>query len=161
MMVDSFNYFVGMCENAISYFNSINIDNDYKYVISHKNITRKDTIESLYNPMNIIFDFKVRDVAEYLKNSFFNNNYNVSSELTNYLKVNSLSIMEVKLLIARLLYPSFYFELYEDILVNNNDEKILVDIISRVDEYENYLCDLISFLKLHYDVDEVNWLKKK
>ena len=29
-------------------------------------------------------------------------------------------------------------ELYEDILVNNNDEKILVDIISRVDEYENY-----------------------
>ena len=36
LIVDSFNYFVGMAENAISYFNSIVIDSNYKYVVSHK-----------------------------------------------------------------------------------------------------------------------------
>ncbi|MBQ9854540.1 MAG: hypothetical protein IJO57_05890, partial [Bacilli bacterium] len=77
LIVDSFNYFVGMAENAISYFNSIITDNNYKYVISHKTIRWRDTVEALYNPLNIIFDYKVRDIAEYIKNSFFNNNYNI------------------------------------------------------------------------------------
>ena len=69
--------------------------------------------------------------------------------------------MEVKLLISRLLYPSFYFEMYEDILIDNKEEKILVDVISRLDDYEDYLAKVISFLRVHYDVDEVLWLKRR
>lgn len=161
LIVDSFNYFVGMCENAISYFNSINIDNNYKYVVSHKVIKFDDLVDVLYNPMNIIFDFKVRDVAEYIKNSFFNNNYNIQNELVNYLNRNHLSLMESKLLVARLLYPSFYFELYEDILINEKEEKILINIISKLDEYEEYLYNVIAFFRRYYDLEEINWLKKK
>ena len=56
LIVNSFNYFVGMTENAISYYNSINIGNDINYVISHRSIKVGDTIESLYNPLNIILD---------------------------------------------------------------------------------------------------------
>lgn len=160
LIVDSFNYFVGMCENAISYFNSINIDENYKYVVSHKIIKFDDNIEVLYNPMNIILDFKVRDVAEYLKNSFFNNNYGVFDELITYLNTNHLSLTDVKLLISRLLYPSFYFEMYEDILINEKEEKILINIISRLDNYENYLYNIISFFKNYYDVDDIKWLNK-
>jgi len=66
LLVDSFNYFVGMAENAICYYNNILIDNNYRYVLSHKCIKYGDTIEALYNPMNIIFDYRVRDVAEYV-----------------------------------------------------------------------------------------------
>ena len=160
LIVDSFNYFVGMCENAISYFNSINIDENYKYVVSHKIIKFDDNIEVLYNPMNIILDFKVRDVAEYLKNSFFNNNYGVFDELITYLNTNHLSLTDVKLLISRLLYPSFYFEMYEDILINEKEEKILINIISRLDNYENYLYNIISFFRNYYDVDDIKWLNK-
>ena len=160
LIVDSFNYFVGMAENAISYFNSIDIDSGYKYVISHKIIRWDDTVEVLYNPMNVIFDFRVRDVAEYIKNSFFNNNYNIFEELVNYLRKNYLSLTEVKLLISRLLYPSFYFEMYEDILIDNKEEKIILDVISRLDEYEDYLGKVISFFKINYDIEEIGWLKK-
>ena len=161
LIVDSFNYFVGMAENAIGYFNSIGFDRNYKYVISHKVIKVDDSVEVLYNPMNIIFDYRVRDVAEYIKNSFFNRNYNVFNELILYLRRERLSLMEVKLLIARLLYPSFYFEMYEDILIDNKEEKILMEIISRLDDYEDYLAQVIGFFKVNYDIDEVLWLKRR
>ena len=161
LIVDSFNYFVGMAENAISYFNSIIIDNNYKYVVSHKTIRWDDTVEVLYNPLNITFDYRVRDIAEYIKNSFFNNNSNIFNELVIYLRKNYLSIVEVKLLISRLLYPSFYFEMYEDILINNKEEKIILNIISRLDQYEDYLSNIIDFFKSKYAIDEIEWLKKR
>ena len=161
LIVDSFNYFVGMAENAIGYFNSIGFDRNYKYVISHKVIKVDDSVEVLYNPLNIIFDYRVRDVAEYIKNSFFNRNYNVFNELILYLRRERLSLMEVKLLIARLLYPSFYFEMYEDILIDNKEEKILVEIISKLDDYEDYLAQVIGFFKVNYDIEEIPWLKMR
>jgi len=129
--------------------------------LSHKCIKYGDTIEALYNPMNIIFDYRVRDVAEYVKNSFFKKNFNIFNELNIYLKNNLLSLMEAKILIARLLYPSFYFELYEDILIDNKDEKIIVEVVSRLDEYEEYLYNIIVLLRHTYDLDEILWLKKR
>ena len=161
LIVDSFNYFVGMCENAIAYFNSIILDNNYKYVVSHKVIKWDDSVEVLYNPMNITFDYRVRDVAEYIKNSFFNNNHNIYNELIIYLNKEQLSLTEVKLLISRLMYPSFYFEMYEDILIDNKEEKIILDVISRLDGYEQYLDKIINFLGRYYQVDEIMWLKYK
>ena len=161
LIVDSFNYFVGMTENAISYFNSIKLDGNYKYTICHKTIRWNDGVDVLYNPLNIIFDFRVRDVAEYIKNSFFNKNYKIFNELDLYLRKNNLSLTEIKLLIARLLYPSFYFELYEDILIDKQEEKILLDIIYSLDEYEEYLSRLIAFLNINYNIDEIDWLKKR
>ena len=161
LIVDSFNYFVGMAENAISYFNTIIIDEKYNYVVSHKMIRVEDSVEVLYNRMNITFDYRVRDVAEYIKNAFFNNNYNIFNELLDYLHHNYLSIMEVKLLVARLLYPSFYFDMYEDILIDNKEEKIILEIISRLDDYEEYLSKVIGFFKRNYDINEIEWLKKR
>lgn len=161
LIVDSFNYFVGMAENAISYFNSIVIDDNYKYVVSHKIIRWNDSIEVLYNPMNITFDYRVRDVAEYIKNSFFNDNQNIFNELLIYLRSNYLSLLEVKLLISRLLYPSFYFDMYDDILIDNKEEKIILEVISKLDNYEEYLAKVISFFSSNYDIDEIEWLKKR
>ena len=111
--------------------------------------------------MNITFDYRVRDVAEYIKNSFFNKNYNIFNELVIYLRKNYLSLMEVRLLISRLLYPSFYFDMYEDILIDNKEEKIILDVVSKLDEYEDYLNKVISFFKMNYDVYEIEWIKKR
>ena len=160
-IVSSFNYYVGMCENAIAYYNSIPIDKEIHYVISHKKIRIDDTVESLYNPLNIIFDYRARDIAEYIKISFFKDNKNIMNELIIYLNNNPLSLMEVKLLISRLLYPSYYFDLYEDILVNGKDEIIINNIINKSDDFEIYLANIISYFKNYYNVDEINWLKKR
>ena len=160
-VVNSFNYFIGLSENAISYYNNIDIDNNMMYYISHKVLRPTDKVDSLYNPLNIIYDSRVRDVAEYIKNSFWTDNHNIYNELNNYLYKNNLSLNEVKLLISRVLFPSFYFDLYEDIFNYNKDEKILNNIISRIDEYEEYLNSIIIYFKRFYPIDEIEWLKKK
>lgn len=160
-VVNSFNYFVGMSENAISYYNNIEIDNNMMYYISHKVLRPTDKVDSLYNPLNIIYDYRVRDVAEYIKNSFWTDNHNIYNELNNYLYKNNLSLNEVKLLISRVLFPSFYFDMYEEIFNYNKEEKILNNIINRIDEYEEYLDSIIIYFKKFYPIDEIEWLKKK
>lgn len=161
LIVDSFNYFVGLAENAISYYYDIKIEPNYKYVLSHKTIKMNDTIEALYNPLNIIFDYKTRDISEYIKISFFNENKKIFEELMFYLQNNNLLLTDIKLLIARVLYPSFYFDLYEDIMIYNKKENIITPIINKIDDYEEYLYKIISFFKKYYDIDEIEWLKKR
>ena len=161
LLVDSFNYFVGMAENAISYYNNINISSNYKYVISHKVICPHDTIEALYNPLNIIFDYRARDIAEYIKNAFFVGNQKIFNELKEYMHYAPISITDVELIIARMLYPSFYFEMYEDILVYEQDETIITKFVNRTPQYEKYLGNVIAFFKSYYDVTEIDWLNRK
>ena len=160
IIVNSFNYFVGMAENAISYFNSINIENNYKFFISHKIIRFNDKSDALYNPLNIIFDYKVRDVAEYIKNAFFLNNKDIFSELTLYLSYNNLSLTDVKLLISRILYPSFYFNLYDDILIDGKSEKIIIPFIDKMPKYEKYISTIINFFRQWYNIDDILWLAR-
>ena len=131
------------------------------HYISHKRLKPTDKVDSLYNPLNIIYDYRVRDVAEYIKNSFWADNHNIYNELNNYIYKSNLSLNEVKLLISRVLFPSFYFDLYDDIFNYNKDEKILNNIISRIDEYEEYLNSIIIYFKRFYPIDEIEWLKKK
>ena len=157
----SIDYFIGIWENAISYYNNIDINNNMMHYISHKRLKPTDKVDSLYNPLNIIYDYRVRDVAEYIKNSFWTDNHNIYNELNNYIYKSNLSLNEVKLLISRVLFPSFYFDLYEDIFNYNKDEKILNNIISRIDEYEEYLNSIIIYFKRFYPIDEIEWLKKK
>lgn len=161
LLVDSFNYFVGLAENAISYYNDINVGNNNKYVISHKVIGFNDSVEVLYNPLNIIFDYRARDVAEYIKNSFFINNKNIYDELRNYMQYNRLTDIDVRLIVSRMLYPSFYFEMYEDILIYNQSESIILKITDQLPMFEKYLASIISFFKNYYDIPEIKWLNKK
>lgn len=160
LITNSFNYYVGLAENAISYYNNIEKNDKQKYYITHKKIKINDTIEPLYNPLNIVFDYKVRDLAEYIKISFFKNNKNIFNELSLYLKTNNLSLIDIKLLISRILYPSFYFDMYEDIIIDEKEEKKILKLIEITDNYESYLSSIISFLKRLYDIDEIKWLKK-
>ena len=158
IITDSFNYFVGMAENAISYYNNTVINDDVVYVISHKKIRIDDAIDAIYNPLNIIFDYRVRDIAEYIKRSFFDNNNGIFKELNIYFQNYPLSGTEARILVSRLMYPSFYFDMYEDILINNFSEKIIIKTVDRLSEYEKYLGNIISYLNKLYGVEEIKWL---
>ncbi len=165
LLSDSFDYFIGLSENAISYLNNtiknMSPDSSDIGVISHDIINIDDTIYSLYNPMNIIIDHKSRDLAEYIKNSFFNDNFSIFEELDEYFKYNYFSFYGINLLVARILYPSFYFDKYDEIVNEKIQESSILKITSRTDEYEKYLQDIFSYLKRYYNIKDIEWIMKK
>lgn len=162
IIVDSFNYFVGMAENAISYYNNLSnkeVDNN-SLVISHRTININDTVYAIYDPVNIIIDHKARDIAEYIKYSFFSDNTNIFKELNVYFKYNYYMRDDVVMLLARVLYPSFYFNMYEDIMINSKEEKIITNITSKLDKYELYLARVFKYFNNFYNLPVPEWLNK-
>lgn len=163
ILVESFNYFIGLSENAISYINhtiqELKPTPFDEKVLSHRKIN--NTIESLYNPLNLIIDYKVRDLAEYIKLSFFNQNPNIFLELKQYLSQNYISEFGMRLLFGRVLYPSFYFEMYENAIISKEEEKSLLNLISQINSYEEYLKNIFFFLRQYYNIPEVHWITRK
>lgn len=164
LITNSFNYFVGLTENAISYLNTtitnLKPEKNDIGVISHDTVLISDSVYSLYDPLNIIIDHPARDIAEYIKISFFKDNYKIFDELDEYFKYNYFSFYGINLLIARILYPSFYFELYDKIINKEANESELLKITSRIDEYENYLQEIFNYFHKYYNIKDINWLKK-
>lgn len=157
---ESFDYFIGMAENAISYLVNTKLEvkpNMYDTkVLSHNSI-----YQSLFDPSNIILDHKARDLSEYIKYSFWFNNKNIFFELNHYFNNNNYSEYGIRVLFSRILYPSFYFELYDQIITNKKEEKELTKIISKIKEYEQFLYNIYLYLIKYYNIPEINWLKKQ
>lgn len=162
LLSSSFNYFVGMSENAISYLNQtmkkLSPERTDIGVLSHDVIRHDDTVYNLYNPENIIIDHIARDLAEYIKISFFRDNYRIFDELDEYFKYHYFSFFGVQILIARILWPSFYFELYDEVLRGKVNEAEVLKITSRLVEYEKYLKDVFRYFRKYYPIDEVGWI---
>lgn len=157
---ESFDYFVGLAENAISYL--VNTKLELKPTINDQKVVSHNNIEiSLNEPSNLILDHKARDVAEYIKYSFFNNNQNIFNELNEYFYHNYYSPYGIRVLFSRILYPSFYFNTYDKIISGKVEEKELNKIISKINNYEIYLYNIYLYLRKYYNIPSVDWLKKK
>ena len=164
IILDSFSYYVGLSENAISYVNKINkvisiSENDY-ITLSHRRIFYPNTNLNYYNPLSFIFDLEVRDVAEYLKIGFFNGEDSLL-DLKTFLKMKRLTSYSYHMLYARLLYPSYYFDIYESIMNNNTEEDELLKIINKVLEYELFLKEAYEEISKYTNLERVDWLIKK
>ena len=163
ILVDTFAYFTGLAENAISYVKYTTLETQIETsdnpVISHRKIN--NTIEALYNPLNIILDHKSRDIAEYIKLSFLNKNTNIYQELDSYFSNNYYSEYGLRLLYARIIYPSFYFDMYEQIIQGLRKESDLLNIVTLLDDYELYLKEMYYYLKKYHNIPEIDWITKK
>ena len=65
------------------------------------------------------------------------------------------------MLYARLLYPSYYFDIYEDIMNNNGNEEKLVNVISKVSDYEYFLYRAYQEISKYVHLERIDWLIKK
>ena len=162
LILNSFSYYVGLAENAISYVNNTNENYKGEYILklSHKRVYYPNYAINFYNPLSFIFDLRIRDIAEYIKNSFFKKE-NVYLELEYYLNNTKLSNYEYRMLYARLLYPSYYFDLYEKIMNNEVEEDALIDIISLVTEYEIFLKKVYVLISKYSSIEPIEWIMKK
>ena len=154
----SFNYYVGLAENAIHYFNLINTENQ-KLVISTKRVYYPNYSKDYYNPLNIVIDYRIRDIAEYIKSSFFNGN-DVLKEVNKLIELNILNNVEYSLLYARLLFPTYYFDKVSYILESNKEDDILIEILDKASKYEELLKKIYIMINKKTALTAIDWLNR-
>lgn len=156
-MIDtSIDYFIGMWENAISYYND-NVNTNKEKIVCHKRVSVDMDLLDFLNPLNFVVDYKERDRGEFLKSFVFNNNY-TESILNEYLKIDNLD--DIVLLIARILFPSYYFDLYEEVVLDNRDESDMEKILKKKDNIL-YLIAYIFNRFNNYNIPIIDWIKKE
>lgn len=153
---ESIDYFTGIWENAITYFNSNKTEKSIK-VVSHKRININTDLYAFLNPLNFVIDYKERDTSEYIKSYIMNKNFSVNT-FDNYL--NSLDRDSLILLISRLLFPSYYFDLYEDIILSLKKEKELIEVLDKKDNTLLLLKYIFNKYK-EYNIPYIDWIIKK
>ena len=98
LLCDSLSYFIGMGENAISYLvNNLDSKTNVNLVVSHKRIYQERGSLNFYDPLNFVVDSRVRDVAEFIKETFYNKTLNLY-DLKSYFNMANLNKNEYILL---------------------------------------------------------------
>ena len=147
-------YYISLAEIAISYFNTLSEiynENTLTFTLSHHIVTSPIDKYMFYNPSNMCFDLSVRDIAEYIKESFFNDiltNYEILSLID---KVN-LNEALANYLLVRLIYPSYIFKLYDIFIETKELNKKFYEYMKKSREYETLLSTIYNKLKLKYSI---------
>lgn len=158
VVLNSFSYYVGLSENAISYFNLIKKNNAIT-AVQHRRLYSLNYEINYYNPLNMVFDYSVRDVAEFIKFSFFDDKLNIN-RIMNYINKLYVNDTMINLLYARLLFPTYYFDLYDKIVNDELGEGELIKIISKVEAYEEFLKNFYLYFFKKYNMLRIEWLLK-
>lgn len=164
IILDSFSYYLGLGENAISYLNATTLKFEQtesdKICLSHRRIQYPNYKLNFLNPFSFIFDIEVRDIASYVKSAFFAGE-DALSYLSEALRLKTYSIYSYQLLYARLLYPTYYFDIYENVMNGLQEEDALIPIIEKVDQYQEFLKDAYYEICKYKIIDRVEWLLKE
>ena len=163
LLCDSLSYFIGMGENAISYLvNNLDSKTNVNLVVSHKRIYQERGSLNFYDPLNFVVDSRVRDVAEFIKETFYNKTLNLY-DLKSYFNMANLTKNEYILLLGRLLFPTYYFDIYDDIINKGKSEELVINIIDRTDEYESLLNTIYKFILYEKKarLEPIEWLQDK
>ena len=145
-------YYMGLAESAISFLNN---DKD-KIEEKQNSICRIRINDKDYrNNNNIIIDYKERDYAEYIKYLFFSNK---EKEATDFLKKIDLKKYNKELIFSRLLFPTYYYDIVENIVLSNNKQKEQIEIIKKnIKKYELFL---FKSSELLFSKQVIEWIKK-
>ena len=159
---NSINYYIGLWENAISYYND-NINDSYTKQVVHKRVDTNMDLLSFLNPINLIIDTKERDLGEYFKSYIMNESYtidNLNNMLNKISNINCFSIFFLKRFICRIMFPSYYFDRYDDIMIGSSDEEVLNNIISKNKNVLVLLKILFNKYK-NSNIPQIEWIKKE
>lgn len=152
------NYYIGIWENAISYYNdNVSIKQEVKFVCHKRLEVNTDLLEFL-NPLNFVIDYKERDLGDYLKSYIINEKYTFD-KLKSILNTLSHDKNDVSRFISRIMFPSFYFDLYEKIIINEEDDKEILFLYNKINNYEEFLKFVFKYYKT-LGIPYLTWLIK-
>ena len=159
LLYNSIYYYIGLTENSISYLKLLNVDNR-NLSISHKRVNSNTSLVEFYNPLNLVIDYRIRDLAEYLKSCFFNLKMDIL-EIVNYFKKIKMSESDYLYFYVRMLFPSYYFDIYDNILSGKMDEKSILKITKLQDDYEYLLYEIYLVIKSRINIIGIDWINSK
>lgn len=148
-------YYLGIWENAISYYNNVN-RNIPKYV-SHKRVYEGMDLYEFLNPLNFVIDYKERDIGEYIKSYVLTKNFSFRFFDKYFMHISRDSLI---VLISRLLFPSYFFDIYERVVIDHEGE---TEILKVTKNSKNVL-EVIKYLFTNYEnynIPYINWIKKE
>lgn len=163
LLQESFDYYVGLAENAIAYFKDTTLEEDMsaaKINLNHKRIDSKVYSGLINNPLTFTFDYEVRDIAEYIKSKFFEDSIDYE-EIEDFIIDSNLSRVSMRLLFSRLLYPSYYFDMVKNIFIYDESDDNLKKYIDKASEYEDFLFDIYNLINKKFNIPPVGWLVNK
>lgn len=147
-------YYISLAEIAISYFNTLEEiykSNELTYTISHHITSSPVTKYELYNPSNMCKDLIVRDVAEYIKASFFEDIL-TNNEILNLIDNINLNEALANYLLVRLIYPSYMFKIYDKYIETKEIDRKFYEYMKKSREYEHLLANIYNKLKLKFPI---------
>ncbi len=157
LLKNSFDYYIGLSENAISLLNYVKED-DIRFYMCHKRINHNEKLDEFFNPLNFVVDNLSRDIGEYIKVNFFTNDLDLDN-VYNYIEKLDFNDSEYILLLARLMYPSYYFDIYDQIIQENVSEEKIELYIKKNVSYETFLIKVYNNLKHNFKFPEIEWLE--
>ena len=147
------NYYIGLIEICIYNYNLLIRKYGQKNGLSiqHNRIEFPIYSFSYYNPVNYLFDFEFRDFAEYLKMRFFYSDFSTDeaiSVIDNY----NFDNFSINMLFVRLIYPTYFLELYDMQNKNNVYSDLFYDLLKKSSQYENFILKLITAMSSKYEI---------
>ncbi|MFO6498507.1 spore coat putative kinase YutH [Bacillus sp. z60-11] len=175
--IESFPYYLGLTENAIQYLADTELDDQPQSMDSGTICQQRLSSETwkreplIKVPLEWVFDHAARDLAEYTRSMFQENNtFNeIASFLQQYEQVTPLSSFSKRLLYSRLLFPLHYFETVEGYYISSESEhhyfeNKLDHLLSRSAAYEKFLGAFQEMAAMrgggYAVIPLVNWLKR-
>lgn len=146
---NSFDYYVGIAEQLLSYLKKQQYDKNADLCLSHRVFNSLSSLE-FYCPLNVCIDYSVRDLALYIRNT---NDVNLLMELVDKI----IDVDEKAYFFVRMAFPFSYFTELSNVLIEKKDEKKLINIVNNVNQYEKYL----SFLEEQFNNKLFYWIKKE
>ena len=91
-----------------------------------------------------------------LKSYIINEKYTFD-KLKNILNKLSHDKNDASRLITRIMFPSFYFDKYEEIIINEEDDKSILLFNTKTDNYEDFLRFIFNYYK-NLGLPYLTWL---
>lgn len=160
IIASSINFFIGLSENGISYINQVLEVKDFKspnISIQHQRLHYETNITDFYDPSNIVIDYKARDVCEYLKSLFLVGEYDYNY-LESFLRNLNFKKSDYEMLFGRLLFPTFYFDIYEQVINHQLEEKEILKIVCSSEKYVTFLKNVYKIINNIYPIKKVDWI---
>lgn len=160
-ILNSFGFFKGIAENAILYYNLTEkkFNDEVPVAIVHNRMNYPEYEKDYNNPLNFVIDYYIRDISEYIKSYTISDYYNLENIITliNKLTLNSKSF---NLLYSRLLYPTFYFDEYDKIILGREEDNKIINVINKIQNYLEMLKKIFIVFNNKYEMFNIEWLNK-